>query len=171
MVLFKIDQKDNNEVRKPNDVDLHVGKRIKELRDNEQISQKKMAELIGITFQQLQKYENGLNRVVASRLYDFSRVLQVPISAFFEGIDEEIDEQSLRMGIFNPNENYAQSSSFAEPVATIDYSSAYKKEAEKLSELYCQIGNRDSKAAKKIRNYIIKEAKKVGISMTEKNEK
>ena len=149
MASFNIDKK-NSDCRKPNDIDLHVGKCIKEMRDKENMSQKKLADLVGITFQQLQKYENGLNRVVASRLYDFSRVLRVPISYFFDGISNEIDEQSKRMETFNPNDDYC----FAEEALDIDYSSYLKKEGDKLLEAYFKIKDKDKEKARKIFEYI-----------------
>lgn len=152
MDLLNIDQKNNADSRKPNDVDCHIGRQIKYIRDKENISQKKLADLVGITFQQLQKYENGFNRVVASRLYDFSRVLHIPVSAFFEGINAETEEQSLRMGTFNPQEDY----SFAEETMMIDYSTpaARKEEGKALLEAYFKI--KDGKKAKKAFDYVAK---------------
>lgn len=143
MDLINIDQK-NSDSRKPNDVDFHVGKCIKKIRDAKNMSQKKLADLVGITFQQLQKYENGINRIVAGRLYDFSRVLSVPISAFFEGIDEEDKKQYLEK-----KDEYC----FAEPTPDIDYSSIEKREREKLLDAFCKI--KDRRKARKIYEYII----------------
>jgi transcriptional regulator with XRE-family HTH domain len=75
--------------KKPNPVDVHVGKRIREARILNGLSQTALAEKVGITFQQLQKYESATNRVSCSRLYDLSRVLGVPIQAFFSGVSSE----------------------------------------------------------------------------------
>ncbi|MDX2143743.1 MAG: helix-turn-helix transcriptional regulator [Rhodospirillaceae bacterium] len=72
----------------PDPVDIHVGKRIKLRRTLLHISQEQLAGDVGVTFQQVQKYESGHNRVSASRLYDISRVLSCPISYFFEDINE-----------------------------------------------------------------------------------
>src|SRR6266404_1584123 len=69
---------------KPNPVDVHVGSRVRLRRTLLGMSQEKLGEAIGLTFQQVQKYERGANRVGASRLYDLSRVLDVPVSFFFE---------------------------------------------------------------------------------------
>ncbi|MDD9912245.1 MAG: helix-turn-helix transcriptional regulator [Alphaproteobacteria bacterium] len=72
-------------VSKPNPVDIHVGKRLKQRRTLLGVSQEKLADALGITFQQVQKYENGSNRVGASRLFQIGRVLEVPVSFFFDG--------------------------------------------------------------------------------------
>lgn len=71
-------------------IDVHVGRRVKLRRTLLRISQEQLAGDIGVTFQQVQKYENGHNRVSASRLYDISRVLDCAISYFFEDIGEEV---------------------------------------------------------------------------------
>jgi len=68
----------------PNPVDKYVGSRVRMRRIMLGMSQEKLGEAIGLTFQQVQKYERGANRVGASRLYDLSRVLDVPVSYFFE---------------------------------------------------------------------------------------
>lgn len=66
-------------------VDIFVGKKIKQRRSMIGASQSAIAEELGVTFQQVQKYERGINRVSCSRLYDFAKVLRVPITFFFEG--------------------------------------------------------------------------------------
>ena len=68
-------------------VDIHVGKRIRHRRWMNGTTQQQLAEAVGIKFQQIQKYETGMNRVSASRLWDISEALQVPVSFFFEGLD------------------------------------------------------------------------------------
>ena len=68
----------------PNPVDVHVGARLRLRRTLLGMSQEKLGQAIGLTFQQVQKYERGANRIGASRLYDLSRVLDVPVSFFFE---------------------------------------------------------------------------------------
>src|SRR5882762_8525140 len=70
----------------PNPTDVHVGSRVRLRRTLLGMSQEKLGEAIGLTFQQVQKYERGANRVGASRLYDLSRVLDVPVSFFFDDI-------------------------------------------------------------------------------------
>jgi transcriptional regulator with XRE-family HTH domain len=71
--------------KQPHPVDVYVGKTIREARIFHGLSRSALAELIGITFQQLQKYEIAANRVSCSRLYGISRILNVPIHAFFTG--------------------------------------------------------------------------------------
>ena len=69
--------------------DRHVGLRIRERRIMLGLSQQQLAQMIGVTYQQAHKYERGLNRISAGRLYDIARVLSVPISWFFEGMVDE----------------------------------------------------------------------------------
>ena len=69
---------------KPNPIDVHVGSRVRLRRTLLGMSQDKLAKAVSLTFQQIQKYERGANRVGASRLYQFSRVLDVPVSFFFD---------------------------------------------------------------------------------------
>lgn len=73
---------------KPNPIDVHVGARVRLRRTLLGMSQEKLGDAIGLTFQQVQKYERGANRIGASRLYDLSRVLDVPVSYFFEELGE-----------------------------------------------------------------------------------
>ena len=68
----------------PNPVDVHVGARVRLRRTLLGMSQEKLGDAIGLTFQQVQKYERGANRIGASRLFHLSRVLDVPVSFFFE---------------------------------------------------------------------------------------
>lgn len=70
--------------KKPNPIDVHVGGRIRLRRNMLGMSQERLGESLGITFQQIQKYEKGTNRVGASRLQAISSVLSVPVSYFFE---------------------------------------------------------------------------------------
>ncbi|MBB5700384.1 transcriptional regulator with XRE-family HTH domain [Ochrobactrum daejeonense] len=70
--------------KKPNPIDVHVGSRIRLRRNMLGLSQEKLGESLGITFQQIQKYEKGTNRVGASRLQAISSILNVPVSFFFE---------------------------------------------------------------------------------------
>jgi transcriptional regulator with XRE-family HTH domain len=68
----------------PNPTDKHVGRRVRMRRKMVAMSQEKLADALGLTFQQVQKYENGTNRIGASRLQQISHILQVPV-AFFRG--------------------------------------------------------------------------------------
>lgn len=75
----------------PNPVDRHVGLRIRLRRRELGLSQERLADAIGLTFQQVQKYERAANRVSASKLWEMSRVLSVPVSYFYGGLDETAD--------------------------------------------------------------------------------
>ncbi len=70
----------------PDSVDVHVGQRLRVRRSLLGLSQEKLAEAIGLTFQQIQKYERGINRISAGRLYQFSKILSVPISYFYDNL-------------------------------------------------------------------------------------
>lgn len=72
------------------EVDVHVGKRIRQRRWMNGTTQQQLAEAVGIKFQQIQKYETGMNRVSASRLWDIANVLGVPVAFFFEGLDNGV---------------------------------------------------------------------------------
>lgn len=72
-------------------VDVHVGKRIRQRRWLVGMTQQKLAECVGIKFQQIQKYETGANRVSASRLWDIADALEVDVAFFFEGLKSDAD--------------------------------------------------------------------------------
>ena len=72
-------------MRVPNPIDIHVGKRLRMRRLMLDMSQETLAEALGLTFQQVQKYEKGANRIGASRLQQIANILQVPVAFFFEG--------------------------------------------------------------------------------------
>ena len=76
---------------KTQDTDRHVGGRIRERRIMLGLTQQQLADLIGVTYQQAHKYERGINRVSAGRLWEIARVLTVPVSYFFDGIDAEVE--------------------------------------------------------------------------------
>lgn len=79
----------------PHPVDIHVGRRLRLKRTILGMSQEAVGKEIGVTFQQIQKYERGINRMGASRLFDFAKALGVPVSYFFEGYgDYAMDEVS-----------------------------------------------------------------------------
>ncbi len=75
---------------RPSPIDVHVGSRIRLRRTLLGMSQERLGESLGLTFQQVQKYERGVNRVGASRLFDLSRVLDVPISFFFDDMPDSL---------------------------------------------------------------------------------
>lgn len=75
----------------PHPVDVHVGRAVRWRRKLRGLSQQALAERIGLTFQQVQKYETGANRISASALHAIARTLEVPVAFFFDGLPETID--------------------------------------------------------------------------------
>jgi len=78
-------------------VDVHVGKRIRHRRWMVGMTQQQLAEHVGIKFQQIQKYETGMNRVSASRLWDISDALTVPVNFFFEGLVANPQDENAKV--------------------------------------------------------------------------
>ncbi len=89
----------------PHPVDIHVGRRLRLKRTFLGRSQESVGKQIGVTFQQIQKYERGINRMGASRLYDFAKTLGVQVSYFFEGFDDYTldDANAAMMAAAEPN--------------------------------------------------------------------
>ena len=113
---------------RPNPVDIHVGARVRLRRTLLGMSQEKLGEAIGLTFQQVQKYERGANRIGSSRLYDLSRVLEVPVSFFFE-------EMSAGVAASSP----AQRHGMAEEPAAYERDPMAKRETLELVRAYYKI--------------------------------
>ncbi len=80
------DGAEERNARRPNPMDIHVGSRVRLRRMLLGMSQEKLGDQLGLTFQQVQKYEKGINRIGASRLFDLSKTLGVPIDYFYEDI-------------------------------------------------------------------------------------
>jgi transcriptional regulator with XRE-family HTH domain len=78
-----------------NSADRHVGARIRERRIMMGLSQQQLARMIGVTYQQAHKYERGLNRISAGRLFEIAQVLAVPVSYFFDGLRQDGDPQDI----------------------------------------------------------------------------
>ena len=142
-------------------IDEHVGNRIKLRRSILGMSQKALADAAGITFQQIQKYENGENRVGASRLYDLSRILNVPITFFFEDIDKEKAEQSPRMLKLTPSRKYA----LAEDNMVMDTDPMHRQETLTLVNAYYKI--RDRQVAKKLLDMIVRMSEKADADVSD----
>lgn len=85
----------------PNPVDVHIGKRLRMRREVLGFSQEKLASMLGLTFQQVQKYERGTNRIGGSRLWDISQILGVDISFFYQEMDKDTRLSSPRHYILN----------------------------------------------------------------------
>src|SRR5216684_5466570 len=90
---------------RPSPIDVHVGSRIRLRRTLLGLSQERLGDALGLTFQQVQKYERGANRVGASRLFDLSRVLDVPVSFFFEDM-VPVTQAEARGGLAEAPERY-----------------------------------------------------------------
>lgn len=114
---------------RPNPIDVHVGSRVRLRRTLLGMSQEKLGDAINLTFQQVQKYERGANRIGSSRLFDLSRVLDVPVSFFFDDMPAEITESA-------PGSNSELSDSSAESYAADPLA---KRETLELVRAYYQI--------------------------------
>lgn len=88
--------------RSPNPVDTHVGTRVRLRRQILKMSQEKLGNALGVTFQQVQKYERGANRVGASRLWKMSQVLDVPVSFFYDGLGQDMPSAEFGEGDQTP---------------------------------------------------------------------
>ncbi|WP_170404629.1 helix-turn-helix domain-containing protein [Ruegeria arenilitoris] len=80
-------------------VDVHVGKRVRHRRWLIGMTQQQLAQQVGIKFQQIQKYETGANRISASRLWDIAEALDVPVSFFFEGLEDAQKEDTGKKSV------------------------------------------------------------------------
>jgi transcriptional regulator with XRE-family HTH domain len=112
-------------LKMPNPIDIQVGSRVRLRRNMLGLTQESLGEAIGLTFQQVQKYERGANRIGASRLYALSRVLDVPVSFFFDDMD--------------PVRAPAIPGGFSEPPAVSDADPLRRHETIELVEAYCAI--------------------------------
>ena len=124
----------------PNPIDVYVGARVKMRRTLMGMSQEKLGEQIGLTFQQVQKYERGMNRISASRLFDIGKVLEVPISFFFEDMDDQVAGASPRM--------LAGAGELAEEPVAFNFDPMTKRETLELVRCYYMIPDR--RAAKRL---------------------
>lgn len=86
----------------PSPIDLHLAKKLRAMRTQCGVTQYELGELIGVTFQQIQKYESALNKISASRLYEICRVLNRPLSSFFENM--AVDEDYYNFEFVSENE-------------------------------------------------------------------
>ena len=91
----------------PNPVDVHVGARVRLRRTLLGMSQERLGEALGLTFQQVQKYERGANRIGASRLFDLARALQVPVGFFFDDLPDGVAGDSPPVAA-TPNDDQMQ---------------------------------------------------------------
>lgn len=110
----------------PHPVDIHVGKRLRQRRTILGLSQEAIGKAIGVTFQQVQKYERGVNRMGSSRLYEFSKILSVPVSFFFEDMDKP-SSGTLSAGV-------------AEETAGFEHEKISSRETLEMMRAYYRIG-------------------------------
>lgn len=87
-------QSSNAAARTP--IDVHVGGRLKTARQAQNLSQSEVASMVGLTFQQIQKYEQGINRLSASVLWTIAVHMDLPVTFFFDGLDERLARKSER---------------------------------------------------------------------------
>lgn len=137
-------------VKSPNPVDVHVGNRIRLRRMILGYSQQYIARRMGLTFQQIQKYEKGCNRVGASRLFDISKVLKVPMDFFFQDMDDEVENQSPMMLANADNEEIPM---LAEEPDPMEMDPMKRKETLELVRAYYRI--QDRKIAKNLFDLIV----------------
>ncbi len=95
----------SNNPRRSNPVDVHVGGRVRVRRMMMGLSQEKLGDHLGLTFQQVQKYERGANRIGASRLFDLARVLSVPVQFFFDEMADDLTAAAATGFSERPTEN------------------------------------------------------------------
>ena len=124
----------------PNPVDIHVGNRVRMYRTLKGLSQEKLGEALGLTFQQVQKYEKGLNRIGASRLWDISQVLETPIALFYAGITEETESLSPRH-VQAAEENFDRK--LSQVMTQFDDDPLNRKESLDLMRAYYRISDRN----------------------------
>ncbi|WP_207461801.1 helix-turn-helix domain-containing protein [Azospirillum sp. SYSU D00513] len=123
----------DGEAASPSAVDVHVGGRIRLRRTLMGITQTQLAVSVGLTFQQVQKYEKGWNRVSASKLWQFSKALDVPISFFFDNLSP--DGQTV-VAPSSPHESRPE-----------DYDLLYKRETLELAKAYHKIVSPEARRA------------------------
>jgi len=91
------------------DVDAHVGDRIRNLREERGLSQEALGQSVDVSFQQIQKYERGTNRVGASRLFELARVLKVPVESFYSGLPAGVTSDAEAKAAATQLANFARS--------------------------------------------------------------
>ena len=121
--------------RRPNPIDVHVGTRVRLQRMLRGISQEKLGEKLGLTFQQVQKYEKGVNRIGASRLFDLANVLGVPIQFFY-------DEAPAMEGRVPPQPGFAE-----RPSETYIFEFLNTREGLELNRAFAKISDPRSRRA------------------------
>ncbi|MFC7476160.1 helix-turn-helix domain-containing protein [Dankookia sp. GCM10030260] len=119
---------------RPSPIDVHVGGRVRLRRTLLGMSQEKLGDALGLTFQQVQKYERGVNRIGASRLFDLSRVLDVPIGFFF-------DDMPDALGGAGGSHSARRSFGLAEQQESFDDETLHRRETLELVRAYYRIND------------------------------
>jgi transcriptional regulator with XRE-family HTH domain len=119
-----------SDTRRTDPVDSHVGSRLRLRRTLMGMGQEKLGNSVGLTFQQIQKYERGLNRIGSSRLYQFCKVLDVPVSFFFDEMPDDMGSQS-------PSASREQQATYDEDMS--------RRETLELVRAYYRIDNRNTR--------------------------
>src|SRR3954462_8373266 len=119
---------------RPSPIDVHVGGRVRLRRTLLGMSQEKLGDALGLTFQQVQKYERGVNRIGASRLFDLSRVLDVPIGFFFDDMPD-----ALGGGVAGSLPRRAALGGFADAQDSFDDDTLHRRETLELVRAYYRI--------------------------------
>lgn len=117
----------------PNPIDLYVGSRVRMRRSLLGMSQERLAAELGVTFQQVQKYERGLNRIGASRLWDLAQVLGVNVDFFYQDIDASTSDKSPRKIYANPG--------LSEDACEFDMDILLRRDVVSLLRAYSKITN------------------------------
>lgn len=154
MVVSRKSSRGRTPQGEPNPIDVHVGKRIKIRRNLLGWSQEALGMKLGLTFQQVQKYEKGLNRVSASRLWDFAVVMDTPIGFFYDDMDERTVSHSPRA--FS-NRRTSDDTVMCEENTAFEADPMRKLETLELVKAYYKISNR--RLAKHLFDLIVDMAK------------
>ena len=135
--------------KSPHPVDVHVGRRLKLRRNLLGITQGKLGEAVGLTFQQIQKYERGANRIGASRLYQFSNILDLPVSFFFDDMPGDIETRVAEGDIPSDNKNDVMKRGETQELVELYYNVGSPLLRKRLFEMVKALGEEfGSKAAK-----------------------
>ncbi len=145
-------------------VDKHVGKQLRNRRSLLGLSQEKLADAIGVTFQQVQKYERGTNRVSASRLFSFSKILDVSIDYFYDGLDganilASTNKQANRLGMSDNEQESFEGSTSSKSGNKLPEDLMSQKETIDLVRTYYSV--KDPKTRKDILKFVKSMAKNI----------
>ena len=114
-------EKDPNKLK----LDKHIGIKLRNKRVERKLNQTKVADVLGVTFQQVQKYERGINRISAGRLFQFSRILDVPVGYFYDKIGDEGNAPAYGGLSDNKQEAFGGKDDIMQSKETIDLVRAY----------------------------------------------